>query len=62
MVEMTAPTPKDMLCNPAVIAGEYLQEREANLFADPKLNHHFHHGLFHGFENDASMLRIGSMS
>ena len=69
MVEMTAPTPKDVLCDPAagtcgflMVAGEYLRELHAGLFADPKLNKHFHHGLFHGFENDASMLRIGSMN
>ncbi len=51
-----APTPKDVLCNPAagtcgflMVAGEYLREHHANLFADPKLNGHFHRGLFHGF-------------
>ncbi|MDQ2841446.1 MAG: type I restriction-modification system subunit M [Acidobacteriota bacterium] len=69
MVELTAPTTKDVLCDPAagtcgflVGAGEYLREHHATLFADPKLNHHFHHGLFHGFETDAAMLRIGSMN
>ncbi len=69
MVELTAPTPKDVLCDPAagtcgflVGAGEYLREHHPNLLADPKLNHHFHHGLFHGFETDAAMLRIGSMN
>lgn len=69
MVEMTAPTPKDVICDPAagtcgflMVAGEYLREHHAELFADPKLNKHFHHGLFHGFENDAAMLRIGSMN
>jgi hypothetical protein len=45
-----------------MVAGEYLREHHADLFADPKLNRHFHHGLFHGFENDAAMLRIGSMN
>lgn len=69
MVELTAPTPKDVICDPAagtcgflMVAGEYLREHHAELFADPKLNRHFHHGLFHGFENDAAMLRIGSMN
>ena len=69
MVEMTAPTPKDVICDPAagtcgflMVAGEYLREHHAELFADPKLNKHFHHGLFHGFEIDATMLRIGSMN
>jgi len=69
MVEMTAPTPKDVLCDPAagtcgflMVAGEHLREHHPELFADSKLNKHFHHGLFHGFENDAAMLRIGSMN
>ena len=69
MVELTAPTPEDILCDPAagtcgflMVAGEYLRERHATLFADPRRNRHFHHALFHGFETDAAMLRIGSMN
>jgi type I restriction enzyme M protein len=69
MVEMMAPTPGDTMIDPAagtcgflMVTGEYLRERHAGLFADPKLNRHFHHGLFHAFENDAAMLRIGSMN
>lgn len=69
MVEMMAPTPKDVVCDPAagtcgflMLTGEYLREQHASLFADPRLNHHFHNGLFHAFEGDASMLRIGSMN
>ena len=69
MVEMTAPAPKDIVCDPAagtcgflMVTGEYVREKHASLFADPKLRKHFHEGLFHGFENDASMLRIGSMN
>src|SRR5271169_3256123 len=59
MVEMTAPQPTDVICDPAagtcgflVATGEYLRERHKELFADPKLNRHFHHGLFHGFDFD----------
>ncbi|MGC1361877.1 MAG: class I SAM-dependent DNA methyltransferase [Silvibacterium sp.] len=69
MVELAAPTPKDVLCDPAagtcgflMVTGEYLRDHHAELFADSKLNRHFHHGLFHGFETDAAMLRIGSMN
>jgi type I restriction enzyme M protein len=69
MVEMVAPTPKDVLCDPAagtcgflMVTGEYLRENNPGLFADPKLNKHFHRGLFHAFETDAAMLRIGSMN
>jgi type I restriction enzyme M protein len=69
MVEMTGPTPKDVMCDPAagtcgflMMTGEYLREHHKELFADPKLNKHFHQALFHGFETDAAMLRIGSMN
>ena len=30
--------------------------------ATPKLREHFHHGMFHGFDFDNTMLRIGSMN
>ena len=43
-------------------AGEYLRERHPNLLHDTKLREHFHHGLFHGFDFDNTMLRIGSMN
>ena len=69
MVEMTAPTPTDTICDPAsgtcgflVAAGEHLREQHASLFHDPKLNQHFNHGMFHGYDFDNTMLRIGSMN
>jgi type I restriction enzyme M protein len=69
MVEMVAPTPKDIVCDPAcgtcgflVAVGEYLRERHPESLSDPKLRQHFHHGLFHGFDFDNTMLRIGSMN
>ena len=69
MVEMTAPTPTDTICDPAsgtcgflVAAGEYLRAQHASLFHDPKLNQHFNHGMFHGYDFDNTMLRIGSMN
>jgi type I restriction enzyme M protein len=69
MVEMTAPQPTDIICDPAcgtagflVAAGEYLRERHPNLLHDRKLNEHFHHRMFHGFDFDNTMLRIGSMN
>ena len=45
-----------------VAAGEYLRERHPKLLHDPMLREHFHHGLFHGFDFDNTMLRIGSMN
>ena len=69
MVELTAPQPTDVICDPAcgtagflVAAGEYLRERHPNLLLNAKLREHFHRGLFHGFDFDNTMLRIGSMN
>ena len=69
MVEMTAPTPTDTICDPAcgtagflVAAGEYLRRDYPNLLHDAKLRAHFHEDLFHGFDFDNTMLRIGSMN
>jgi type I restriction enzyme M protein len=69
MVALTAPQPKDVICDPAsgtcgflVAAGEYLRDNHPEIFRDPKLRDHFHTGLFHGFDFDNTMLRIGSMN
>ena len=69
MVELTAPQPTDVICDPAcgtagflVAAGEALRERHPNILHDPVLREHFHHRMFHGFDFDNTMLRIGSMN
>lgn len=69
MVELTAPTPTDVICDPAcgtagflVAAGEYLRARHPKLMHDAKQREHFHHRMFHGFDFDNTMLRIGSMN
>jgi type I restriction-modification system DNA methylase subunit len=69
MVELTAPQPTDVICDPAcgtagflVAAGEYMRERHPNMLHDKKLNEHFHHRMFNGFDFDNTMLRIGSMN
>jgi type I restriction enzyme M protein len=69
MVELTAPTAKDVICDPAcgtagflVAAGEYLRTHHPEILRDAKLKEHFHHHLFHGFDFDNTMLRIGSMN
>lgn len=69
MVELTAPRLGDVICDPAcgtggflVAAGEYLREKHPEMLRDAKLRQHFHHGMFHGFDFDATMLRIGSMN
>jgi type I restriction enzyme M protein len=45
-----------------VAAGEYLRKRHPNSLHDAKLRDHFHHRMFHGFDFDNTMLRIGSMN
>lgn len=69
MVEMVEPKPADIVCDPAcgtcgflVAVGEYLRQSHAEIFSDSKLREHFHHRLFHGFDFDNTMLRIGSMN
>lgn len=69
MVELTKPTPGDVICDPAagtcgflVAAGEYLRDNHAELFRDEKLRTHFHSKLFNGFDFDPTMLRIGAMN
>jgi type I restriction enzyme M protein len=69
MVEMTAPTPKDVIVDPAsgtcgflVAAGEYVQRHHAQALFDDAAREHFHRGMFHGFDFDSTMLRIGSMN
>src|SRR4051794_31972297 len=69
MVEMAAPTPKDIICDPAVgtagflvAAGEYLRRHHATMLADATQANHFHESMFHGYDFDNTMLRIGSMN
>jgi type I restriction enzyme M protein len=69
MVEMMRPTPEDVICDPAagtcgflVAAGEYIRENHPQALRDEKRRKHFHDGMFHGFDFDPTMLRIGSMN
>ncbi|MBS1720441.1 MAG: SAM-dependent DNA methyltransferase [Armatimonadetes bacterium] len=69
MVEMTAPKPDDVICDPAsgtcgflVAAGEYIRTHHQSALIDTKQREHFHTRMFHGFDFDNTMLRIGSMN
>ena len=69
MVELVQPTPKDSICDPAcgtcgflVAAGEYLRANHAAMLRDKTGNKHFHNAMFHGYDFDSTMLRIGSMN
>lgn len=69
MVQMTAPTPRDEICDPAcgtagflVAASEYVRDTHADALLDAEQRRHFHHSMFHGYDFDNVMLRIGSMN
>ena len=69
MVEMVVPTPTDVICDPAcgtagflIAAGEYLRYHNPEMLRDEKPRAHFHQEMFHGFDFDNTMLRIGSMN
>jgi type I restriction enzyme M protein len=69
MVELTAPKPSDIICDPAcgtagflVAAAEYLRQRHPKIFTDTKAMRRFNNETFNGFDFDSTMLRIGSMN
>jgi type I restriction enzyme M protein len=69
MVEMTAPGPRDKIVDPAcgtagflVLASEYIRTHHPQVMRDDALREHFNHHMFHGFDFDSTMLRIGSMN
>ena len=69
MVELTKPTPQEVICDPAsgtcgflVAAGEYLRDNHPGIFRNERQKQHFHEGMFHGFDFDPTMLRIGAMN
>jgi type I restriction enzyme M protein len=70
MVEITAPTPKDMICDPAcgtagflIAASEYLVTHHSDaIYRDDTARRRFNEGTFHGYDFDGTMLRIGSMN
>lgn len=69
MVAMTAPTPTDEICDPAcgtagflIAASEHVRRTHPEVEHDQKARRHFHNSMFHGFDFDSTMLRIGSMN
>jgi type I restriction enzyme M protein len=70
MVDMTAPTPKDVICDPAcgtagflVAASEYIQQHHSEaIYKDEFTRRRFNEATFHGYDFDNTMLRIGSMN
>ena len=70
MVEMTAPTPKDRICDPAcgtagflIAASEYLVRHHSEaIYRDEAARRRYNEGTCHGYDFDSTMLRIGSMN
>lgn len=69
MVELAAPGPNDIICDPAcgtagflVMANEYMQKEHPEVLSNEALREHFTNRMFHGFDFDPTMLRIGSMN
>lgn len=69
MVAMTAPGPGDEICDPAcgtagflVVASEYVRREHPGTLTDAAQRRHFHRSMFHGYDFDNVMLRIGSMN
>ncbi len=70
MVELMKPTPQETICDPAcgtggflVGASDYLRETYRNDILMNKENRdHYMNHMFHGFDMDRTMLRIGAMN
>ena len=70
MVELMDPRADDAICDPAcgtsgflVTAGEYLKEtRRQEIFFNRMKKDHFMNRMFHGYDMDRTMLRIGAMN
>ncbi|MGL5442838.1 MAG: HsdM family class I SAM-dependent methyltransferase [[Mycobacterium] stephanolepidis] len=69
MVNMMAPKPNDEICDPAsgtagflVEAARYVRETHSSVLTDEAQRKHFHASMFHGYDFDSTMLRIGSMN
>ena len=70
MVDMTAPTPKDVICDPAcgtagflIAASDHLVGHHSDtIYKDEAARRRFNDHTFHGYDFDSTMLRIGSMN
>lgn len=70
MVELMDPKPDEVICDPAcgtsgflVEASEYLRKnKKEEVLFDRKNKDHYMNHMFHGFDMDRTMLRIGAMN
>ena len=69
MVELMQPTLTDTICDPAmgsagfiVESAKYIREKYSREIMQAKNHMHYKSDMFHGFDTDATMLRIGAMN
>jgi len=69
MVDMMQPTLKDTVCDPAmgsagfiVEAAKFVQEHHKKELLKKENSDHYRGEMFHGFDTDQTMLRIGAMN
>ena len=69
MVELTVPQPGETICDPAcgtsgflVAAGEHIRDNHPEVLMSDASRNHFNNKMFHGYDFDNTMLRIGSMN
>ena len=69
MVDLMQPTLQDVICDPAmgsagfiVESAKYVQEHYKSELLKKSHSAHYKSGLLHGFDTDATMLRIGAMN
>ena len=69
MVELMQPTLKDTICDPAmgsagfiVESAKYIQAHYKTELLKKENAEHYKNGMLHGFDTDATMLRIGAMN
>lgn len=70
IVDLMAPQPEDIICDPAcgtsgflVTASEYLKDTyKKEIFFSSRNKDHYMNHMFHGFDMDRTMLRIGAMN
>ncbi len=72
MVELMQPKPDEIICDPAcgtsgflIAASEYLmedEERKREVLFDKANKEHYLNHMFHGYDMDRTMLRIGAMN
>lgn len=69
MVEMASPQPTDIIVDPAmgtagflVAAEEFMRKNHGDMLLNDEQAAHFNTTMFHGFDTDPTMLRIGTMN